>query len=248
MFDWLRRLFEKPSEKRVAPATNPPGAVELPVSRDTLSRDPVSADTISADTISGDTICTDTVVAGPVSSGPVSSGPVSTDTDQTDVSAIVERHLGDLSISSGSLVLADSRCAPEVVLAKIPEATVPISATLQEFASGETRVLGLAIRTGKRPLKGLRRNIGRITIDSGTLVVADRSHYESHWTDDAKERPAVSDGAGAEPAAGWNFLRCESSTASHIFTCFPAGGTGSFKVFVEFDEDRPEGVWIGFEE
>jgi hypothetical protein len=122
-------------------------------------------------------------------------------------------------------------------------------ATLQEFPSGRTCVLGLAIRTGKRPLKGLRRKVGRITIDSGTLVVADRADYESHWTEDAKERLAVPE--GAEPAATsapWEFLRVEGDAASRIFTCQPVGGNGSFKVFVEFDEDRPEGVWIGFGE
>lgn len=179
----------------------------------------------------------------------VDSSPA--DTVQPEPPVIVERHLDDLPVPSGAIVFADPKYAPEVVLRRIPRGTISISATLQEYASGEAKVLGLAIRTGNRPLKGLRRKIGEIAIDSGRLVIADRAGYEAHWTDMAKERLGVlasGDESGSSPTAQpWSVVPFEDETAPQMFTCQTGRGSGCYKVFVEFEGDHPEGVWINFE-
>ena len=220
MFEWLLRLFGNPS----ADAPTPVGPSQPPVTPVATPEPPVAP------------VKADSHVAEPA---------------EPESPVIVERHLVDLPAPSGTIVFADPEYAPDVVLRRIPREKISISATLQEYASGEAKVLGLAIRTGNRPLKGLRRKIGEIAVDSGRLVIADRADYESHWTDVAKERLAVlASGEESEtsaPPRPWSLIPFENGTPAQLFACQTDRGSGSYKVFVEFEGDHPEGVWIDFE-
>lgn len=103
----------------------------------------------------------------------------------------IERHLGNLNVRSGVLVLGDPQYVPAVVLPNIDVDQVSISAKLWQYPSGGVGVIGLRINIGNDPQCEAPRKIGELGIDSAALVVADKADIDDHWTETGTDRIGV---------------------------------------------------------
>ena len=99
--------------------------------------------------------------------------------------------LGKLFIRSGTLVLGDPQCLPDLEVPEIDSAEVAISASLWRYATGMATVKALNLSFGGRTAILSRRKIGEVGIDSAKLVIADKADIEKHWTEVGKERIGV---------------------------------------------------------
>ena len=246
MFDWLRRLFEKPSEKRVAPATNPPDAVELTRFHATHFH------------------------ATPVSP----RHDFRRHDFRRHYMHRYRRRRPRFQRSRFHRYRPD-RCfrhrrtasRRSVDFLGIPGAggfAVRPGGGPREDPRGDGLDFGDA--SGVRFRRNACSRSGdshRQTTSEGAAAKHRPDHHRFRHagrrrplpttnltgrTTPRDVRPHPMTPVPNRPPAGISFAAKAAAPRRTSSRAFPAGGTGSFKVFVEFDEDRPEGVWIGFEE
>lgn len=102
-----------------------------------------------------------------------------------------EQQLGTLRIRSGILSIGDPLNVSDVEISNIDSHEVSISAKLWQYPSGAETVIGLTINIGRDSPSDPPRNVGRLGIDSATLVVTDKAAIDEHWTNTGKVRIGV---------------------------------------------------------
>ena len=102
-----------------------------------------------------------------------------------------ERHLGDLPVRSGALVLGDPQDMPALEIPNIECESISITARLWVYPTGRETITSLSITVGDGEAETTRRQIGRLGIDSARLVICDQSDFKEHWTDVGPDRIGV---------------------------------------------------------
>lgn len=104
---------------------------------------------------------------------------------------IEERYLGELTIHSGKLTLGDPQDPLSLEIPNIPNGIVSLSAKLWRYPNGSGTVAVLSIKTADQPSETSPRKIGKLGVDSGTLIVADAADLAEHWTETGPDRIGV---------------------------------------------------------
>lgn len=106
-------------------------------------------------------------------------------------SSLVERFVGNLKLSSGTLVLGDPQYVTEVEVPNIVGNQVGVFASVQRDPSGSDAFAALRLGIAESSEAIVRRKLGEVVIDSAKLIVADKADIKRCWTDTGADRIGV---------------------------------------------------------